>query len=51
MIDHWSPDVKIESETGALPASPEDVLELAASWPEADREGLMTYQWVATGEA
>ena len=40
----------IESEAGAPPASPEDVLELAASWPEADRESLMTYQWVATGE-
>jgi SAM-dependent methyltransferase len=41
----------VEAEAGAAPPSPEEVLALAASWPEADRESLMTYQWVATGEA
>jgi SAM-dependent methyltransferase len=41
----------VEAEAGAPAPSPGEVLELAASWPEADRESLMTYQWVATGEA
>lgn len=41
--------VSIEGEAGAPAPDPEEFLALAASWPDCDRESLMTYQWVAVG--
>ena len=38
----------IESEPGAAPPDAEEFLALAATWPDCDRESLLTYQWVAT---
>jgi SAM-dependent methyltransferase len=38
----------IESERGAPPFAVGEFLALAAAWPDADRESLSTYQWVAT---
>jgi len=43
----WS-SPRIESEKGAPPPDPAAFLELAADWPDADRESLETYQWIAT---
>jgi SAM-dependent methyltransferase len=44
-------DVRIEGEPGAPPPDPGAFLELAAGWPEGDRESLSTYQWIATAAA
>jgi len=38
----------IESERGAPPFAAAEFHALAAAWPDADRESLATYQWVAT---
>jgi SAM-dependent methyltransferase len=38
----------VESEAGAPAPEPEAFLELASAWPEADRDSLATYQWIAT---
>ncbi len=43
----WQAD-SIESEPGAPPPRAEEFLDLAAAWPDADRESLLTYQWIAT---
>ncbi|HEX4440167.1 MAG TPA: methyltransferase domain-containing protein [Thermoanaerobaculia bacterium] len=43
----WSAP-RIERESGAPAPDPAAFLELAALWPDADRESLETYQWIAT---
>jgi hypothetical protein len=43
----WQVDA-IEGEPGAPPPHAEEFLALAAAWPDADRESLLTYQWIAT---
>jgi len=43
----WSAP-RIEREQGAPAPDPAPLLELAAAWPDADRESLGTYQWIAT---
>jgi SAM-dependent methyltransferase len=42
---------KIEGIPGAPPPDAGPFLELAKSWPEADLESLVTYQWIATARA
>jgi hypothetical protein len=42
---------KIEGVPGAPPPDPEPFLALARSWPQADLESLLTYQWIATALA
>jgi SAM-dependent methyltransferase len=46
----WSVD-SLEGMTGAPPPDPEGFLELVREWPDADRESLATYQWIATARA
>jgi SAM-dependent methyltransferase len=46
----WRLDA-IESEPGAPPPAAEEFLALAAAWPDADRESLSAYQWVATARS
>lgn len=41
----------LESEPGAPAAAPGELLALADAWPEADRESLLTYQWIAIAAA
>jgi SAM-dependent methyltransferase len=43
--------VAIESAPGAPAPDAGPFLELAARWPDADRESLATYQWIATARA
>jgi 2-polyprenyl-3-methyl-5-hydroxy-6-metoxy-1,4-benzoquinol methylase len=43
----WSAP-RIERERGAAAPDPASFQELAAAWPDADRESLETYQWIAT---
>ncbi|MEX0879236.1 MAG: methyltransferase domain-containing protein [Thermoanaerobaculia bacterium] len=43
--------VRIEGEPGAPPPEPEPFLVLSAHWPDADRDSLLTYQWIATAHA
>lgn len=42
---------RIESEPGAAPLDPGPFLALAAGWPDAERDSLLTYQWIATARA
>jgi SAM-dependent methyltransferase len=46
----WS-TISIESEPGAPAPDTAAFLALAAAWPDADRESLATYQWVALASA
>jgi SAM-dependent methyltransferase len=46
----WS-TISIESEPGAPAPDSAAFLALAAAWPDADRESLATYQWVALASA
>ncbi len=41
----------IESEPGAPAAGAGELLALADAWPDADRESLRTYQWIAIAAA
>jgi SAM-dependent methyltransferase len=41
----------LDGEAGAPAADPEAFANLAAGWPDADRESLATYQWIATARA
>ncbi len=41
----------LESEPGAPPPAAGELLALADAWPEADRESLLTYQWIAIAAA
>jgi hypothetical protein len=41
----------LDGEAGAPAADPEAFARLAAEWPDADRESLATYQWIATARA
>jgi SAM-dependent methyltransferase len=41
----------LESEPGAPASAPGELLALADAWPEADRESLLTYQWIAIAAA
>jgi SAM-dependent methyltransferase len=42
---------RIESEPGYPPPEPEAFLALASAWPDAERDSLLTYQWIATARA
>ena len=46
----WSAP-RLERARGAAAPDAAAFLELAAAWPDADRESLDTYQWIATAEA
>ncbi len=41
----------LEAEAGAPAPEAEDFFRLADGWPDADRESLATYQWIATARA
>lgn len=41
----------LEGEPGAPPPASEAFARLAEAWPDADRESLATYQWIATAHA
>ncbi len=43
----WS-GARIESDPGYPPPEPEAFLTLASAWPDAERDSLLTYQWIAT---
>lgn len=43
--------VAIEGEPGAPSPDAAPFLEIAAAWPDCDRESLTTYQWIATAVA
>jgi len=43
--------IAVEGEPGAPAPDPAGFLALAAGWPDADREALATYQWIATAAA
>ena len=46
----WS-GARIESDPGYPPPEPEAFLALASAWPDAERDSLLTYQWIATARA
>jgi len=48
IVEAGWPAPRIERERGAPPPDAAAFLALAAQWPDADRESLETYQWIAT---
>lgn len=42
---------RVESAPGYPPPDPEAFLALASAWPDAERDSLLTYQWIATARA
>jgi SAM-dependent methyltransferase len=46
----WS-GARIETDPGYPPPEPEALLALASAWPGAERDSLLTYQWIATARA
>ena len=42
---------QIESDRGYPASEPEAFLGLASAWPDAERDSLLTYQWIATARA
>lgn len=46
----WS-GARIEADPGYPPPEPEPFLALASAWPDAERDSLLTYQWIATARA
>ena len=42
---------RVESDPGYPPPEPGAFLALASAWPDARRDSLLTYQWIATARA